>query len=744
MPSLAVRLATLMVAWTLAIPLADALPLDDDDAPRARATVATGAIRIDGTLDDPGWRGAIWTEGFITRKPALGAKPPVRTRFAVVYDRSFLYVAVDCGEPDPAAIVARSTTRDSFAIFSDDAISLKLDPHHDQRTTVGLVLNPVGARLDYRGVNETSMRREWDAVWLGAAQRVAHGWGAEFRIAWSVLGVDPDDPPAAIGLNFSRDHASRNATYDWALMPPPYSPITASRYGHLVGLEQLAGLADEATSTSGDGDRDRGFQLRPWVLGEAARASGQNEARADLGLDLFVQRGRWRTQVTLNTDFAQADVDDTVANLGRFSLQMPEKRDFFLRDMERFAFGDGESFSAFYSRRIGLDAGSRIPIAGGLKIIGDTGNGLRLGAMDVVTLAAAGQPPTSHTVLRGQVELAGGSNLGAIVTHRQSVERLGDANTVVGVDGAWRGGRQPMLVQAFAAVSRTGGAAGRATQDLGAATGSDTQGGDVGGTAGVSANWRGRLVRPAFGWTWTSSGMRSDLGFVRRVGVHEGSAELVVEPRLSRFGLERLRLEASSGVVLDAESFSRLDTNAAVGFDLVWNAGWLVGAEVERLQETVQADFDAAGLAIPAGAYGMTRWLAGFETPSVRAASLWLDVEGRDYYGGDAHQLTGGVTLRPGTWLRLEARGTLARLRRLGAEAIVAVVNARASIGFSPDLNVDLYSGYDRRAARTPWLARLRWTWRRGSDVFFVVQGNVQRGGPLDVAGLCKLTWAWP
>ncbi|MEY3013100.1 MAG: hypothetical protein RIT45_1835 [Pseudomonadota bacterium] len=726
---------------------AHAYGFDDAEAPRARAVVRRGPIVIDGRLDDPGWQDAPWHAGFTERKPGLGAAPPVETRFRVAFDRSFLYVAVFCGEPDPSKLVARSTTRDSFAIFNDDAISIKLDPLHDQRTTVGLVLNPVGARLDYRGVNERSMRREWDAIWTGAAQRVPGGWGAEFRVAWSVLGIDPDSAPPVLGLNFSRDHASRNATYDWALMPPPYTPITASRYGHLEGLEALAGLPAEVSATQQDGARDRGLLVLPWGLGGWNSAG---EGRADGGIDVFAQRGRWRGQVTVNTDFAQADVDDAIVNLGRFSLRMPEKRDFFLRDMERFGFGDADGASAFYSRRIGLDAGRVVPILGGLKVTGDVGDRVRLAALDVATqsvTARDGQsalPAANATVLRGQVELGGGSNVGAIVTHRQSLQALRDANTVVGVDGALRGGRSPLLIEAFAMASHRGSDASRGTRDVGATAGSEAEGERFGGAAGVRATWRGRLVRPGLRYAWTGQGMRADLGFLPRVGVHETDAELVVEPRFQSYGLERLRLEAAGGAVLAEADGRLLDRNVSAGFDLVWNAGWLVGAEVERLSETVQTPVELIDVVVPTGVYPMNRWLIGFETPGVRAVSGWLDLEGRDLYGGQATIATCGLTLRPGTWLRLEAGGTLGRLTIADHRAWVGLVNARASIGFSPDLNLDLYGGYDHADHRVPWMARLRWTWRRGSDLFAVLQGQSTVDGATSWTALAKVTWALP
>ncbi len=92
----------------------------------------------------------------------------------------------------------------------------------------------------------------------------------------------------------------------------------------------------------------------------------------------------------------------------------------------------------------------------------------------------------------------------------------------------------------------------------------------------------------------------------------------------------------------------------------------------------------------------------------------------------------------------MEASGTFGRLAISGHRAWVALANARASIGFSPDLNLDLYGGYDHAGHRVPWMARLRWTWRRGSDVFAVMQGQSTVGGGTDWTGLLKATWALP
>ena len=152
-PLVSIALAAFVLA-VLGVPSAHALPQADQQAPRARAAPLRGPPpTVDGRLDEPAWQSATAYSGFVERKPGLGATPPVATTFRILYDADALYVGVFCAEPDPTAITARTTTRDAWAIFADDAISLKLDPLHDERTTIGFVLNPAGARMDYRGVN---------------------------------------------------------------------------------------------------------------------------------------------------------------------------------------------------------------------------------------------------------------------------------------------------------------------------------------------------------------------------------------------------------------------------------------------------------------------------------------------------------------------------------------------------------------------------------------------------------------
>lgn len=59
--------------------------------------------------------------------------------------------------------------------------------------------------------------------------------------------------------------------------------------------------------------------------------------------------------LTINTDFAQADVDQAVNNLTRFNVFFPEKRQFFLENSGVYAGANDGDVVPFFSRTIGLE-----------------------------------------------------------------------------------------------------------------------------------------------------------------------------------------------------------------------------------------------------------------------------------------------------------------------------------------------------------------------------------------------------
>ena len=105
------------------------------------------------------------------------------------------------------------------------------------------------------------------------------------------------------------------------------------------------------------------------------KTMNQNEAfKREIGLDAKIGLGSNAiADITLNTDFAQVEVDDQQVNLSRFNLFFPEKRLFFQERASLFDFNFGAFDKVFYSRQIGIINGQQTRIYGGLRTVAKFG-----------------------------------------------------------------------------------------------------------------------------------------------------------------------------------------------------------------------------------------------------------------------------------------------------------------------------------------------------------------------------------
>ena len=710
-----------------------------DQRPSLNAQWTEKAPLIDGVLDDEAWATAPVSSGFVERKPTLRATPPDATELRVLFDAEALYIGLRCHDAQADKIIANVKTRDTTAMFADDAISVKLDIKSDKRTTIGFAMNPAGARLDYLGINEGGFRLEFDVIWQGATSQDEGGWSAEFRLPWSSLELDPSEAPARVGLNISRDHPRRNATYDWSIMPPPFTPVSASLYGDLLGLDELS----RRLEASGEGPG----VLKDWHVtayglgGFRHEAADEDATQATLydpiyngGLDATFDFGRAKIDLTLNTDFAQVDLDNRIVNLGRFGLFLPEKRDFFLSNMALFQFGFGGSYQLLHTRRIGLHAGEEVPIIEGLKLSARATESLQMSLLHVTSLETEELPTTSHGVFRAQYELGGGSNIGVMVTHRQSMSELSDHNLVVGLDGAWRGSGTPMLVESFAALSL------------------DSEGGEasaesMGALVGAKAVWRGELVRPELTYLYVHPDFQADLGFIRRRAIQSLQGQFLVEPRPAQMGLEKMQLYVNAHLVGDESFTSLLDWSTGAGVRLFGASGYSGKLQVGFGAESVDEAFDVGMKTIAPGRYESLKLHLSMTTPSNAPLRGSPFVEIGDYYGGSITTAGLGLDFRPMQALRFsgEFRYDHASFDE-GGDFDSIVINGAANADFMTDLGLKVQVGWSHLDSRVQLQTRLRWTYLPGSDVFLVYQADLDT--ELDTLAFqslqLKLTFRYP
>src|SRR5437868_10566161 len=173
---------------TASQPSTAAAPAPVPGQPRImRASRLTGAISIDGKLDEPAWATATPSSDFTQSYPKVGAKPTDPTEVRVLYDDAALYVGVRMFDSRPDSIAAQLARRDASGIYSD-WVHVMVDSYRDRRTSFRFSVNPRGVQKDVLEFDDRNGEDvNWDAVWRVATSIDSAGWTAEYRIPFSQL-----------------------------------------------------------------------------------------------------------------------------------------------------------------------------------------------------------------------------------------------------------------------------------------------------------------------------------------------------------------------------------------------------------------------------------------------------------------------------------------------------------------------------------------------------------------------------
>ncbi len=321
--SLVLLIAALWAQATVAV-------VAQETPPSLRTGTLTSGIAIDGRLTESAWDSAEATDAFRQTDPSEGALPTARTIVRVLADTRALVIGVVCDEPDPSGIVSFSVRRDAD-LNSEDHIRVVLGPFADGRSGYVFAVNPSGSRYDALiNPGGESENPEWDGIWEAAATRLPSGWSVEIRIPVQTLAFKR-------GLhewqfNAQRRIQRRLETDRWASPARQYHLTQTSRAGLLTELP--------------DFDLGLGLSVRPAVTTGGGIQAPSAPLTRDFqpSLDVTQRAGaNVLVSATVNTDFAETEVDTRRTNLTRFPLFFPEKRTFFLESADIFEYGLGRS-----------------------------------------------------------------------------------------------------------------------------------------------------------------------------------------------------------------------------------------------------------------------------------------------------------------------------------------------------------------------------------------------------------------
>ena len=686
-----------------------------------RAIRLLAGIRVDGQLDEPVYETVPPVSDFIQQLPDEGAPATERTEAWVMFDDENFYVAGRCWDSaPPSEWTATEMRRDAFNMLNNDLFGFLIDTFYDRRNALLFYANPAGGFVDQAITNEGNPNRDWNPVWDVKTGRFDGGWTIEMVVPFKSLRYRPDRDQVW-GIQIRRTVIRKN---EWAYLT--LIPISAAGFGGRGGVFRVSAagtLVGLETPPAG-----HNLEVKPYAIGgmtsDVNAPPDQGARHGGLGVDLKYGITRNLTaDFTVNTDFAQVEVDEQQVNLTRFNLFFPEKREFFLEgrgifDFARGSFrtarslrqgsvlGTGDAPTLFYSRRIGLEDRQVVPILGGGRLTGKVG-AFDVGALNIQTddEMVSGTPGTNFTVLRVKRDLLRRSSIGALLTSRSvSLDGAG-SNQAYGADANFSFFDSVNFLGYYAR-TRTTGVTGRdASYQARFDYGADRYGFELDHL----------LVEDNF---------RPDMGFLRRDNFRRTSASGRFSPRPQSIeSVRQLVLEASLDRFLTADTGWLETRQQQVALQTELENSDQFGVRLSDSHELLQQPFrpSGGGVTIPVGDYDFTDVRLTYALGPQRLLNGRVEVATGGYFDGKLTSIDlsrGRVDLS--SRLSVEPSFSFNWIDLPGGSFRTDLARGRLNYTFSPRMFVSGLFQYNSTSRTLGTNLRLRWEYSPGSELFVV------------------------
>jgi uncharacterized protein DUF5916/cellulose/xylan binding protein with CBM9 domain len=654
---------------------------------------------LDGGLSDSAWGRAAVIDDLHQYDPVDHGMPTERTAIYLVYDDDNLYVGARMYDSEPQRITARQMVLGQ-EMEGDDSIGIYLDPFNSQRTGYVFQVNPNGNRVDGVFETPTEINRDWDGIWYADARIDEAGWTAELVIPFKTLSFDPSEPNW--GFTVERTIGRKREQIAWVSFDRQVSPGAFGSITSLTGLRQ-----------------GKGIDVVPSIVMSNARGATTrlDETEGDGSLDIFYKVSPFLTGVlTFNTDFSATEVDDRQINLTRFPLFLPEKRDFFLQDVDIFSFGGlSENGIPFFSRRIGFgDGGVPVDIDVGAKLTGRVGR-WNVGVLDIQQGESAGLHGTNLFVGRVAANVLRESSVGMIITNGNPSEDLG--NSLAGVDFRYRNTSLP---------------SGHTLEGVSWYQRSDTQ-----GIADEQKAWGLGLALPnsegfegEFAYEHIEENFNPALGFVNRSNVNRTDVGLGYLWRPDHRWIRTL------GTSWGLENFDRISgglESRSLFFELAeveTNSGEEFAAQLNKDREVLREPFEISdGITIAPGDYEFTRYSIEFEGSSERVFAPSMEIEKGEFFDGDILTVVAGLEWRPSRSFFLGVGYDYNDVELPGGDFVTRLVRVEATYAFNIKWSWVNLLQYDNESQSVGINSRVRWNPEAGQDLYIVLNHGLFASG---------------
>ena len=683
-------------------------------------------ITLDGRLDEPFWSRAVPAGHFIQIDPDNGQPATERTEVRIVFDSDSLYLGVICFDSQPDAWIGHQMRRDAL-IGSDDRFMCAIDTFLDGRTGYFFEMNPSGLMGDVL-LGANGFNREWNGIWDARVRRSAIGWTIEIELPFRTLNFDPDNENW--GINFQRTLRRKNEESIWTGWARNQGIRRMSNTGLLSGIRGAS--------------QGHGLDIKPYGVVTAQASPGRGDAAmrgdASAGIDVFYNpTPLLRANVTVNTDFAQTEVDQRQVNLTRFSLFFPERRDFFLDGATSLDFasdvgttrgafflnfirGSGaqravgeERVIPFFSRRIGLSAdGTSQKIDVGTKLTGQIGR-QDVGFLHVRTGEERGFLSEDFTVGRVKRRIFSQSYIGAIYTRRAARADAGDtadADQTVGVDmflstSRFRGSENLGVNAWFLRTARADVPAGNSA-------------------FGVMLDYPNDLWLSRVKVSEVQENFAPAVGFVRRSGYRRYAPELQFSPRPDRPNVRQLAFLGQLDLYTDLRNELLSREIRLTPFSIDFQTQDALAVSLSRQRERLDAPFDISDeVTLPVGGtYDFTRYRLLFQSANRRKVTVDAMFEAGGFFSGTRTEQVVELSVRPRPGLILAVTAERNGVDLPEGHVTTRLYRVNAETPFSPFIALAHNIQYDSQSQVLGWQSRFRWIIMPGSDLYVVYTHN--------------------
>ncbi len=683
--------------------------------PTVKAQRANGSIKIDGKLVETDWINAEIVDDFFKMEPRQGEDYVYNTWVKVLFDHKNLYVGAFCEDSLGKAGVRVQDLRRDFNRGENDMFFVQLDPQNLKQYCVSFQTTPYGNQRDLQNFNDNNTDNDWNALWSVRTHRTDSGYYAEFAIPFKSIRYEEVAPGSlpTWGITFSRLARRDYEQTVFPAIPQSFSPYRMTYAAQLKGLE----LPEPSANV----------RVEPYFLyqydrvenGEGKTSKGDIKLGGDLK---WAINPRTVLDLTINTDFAQADVDRAVNNLERFTIFFPERRQFFLENSGIWAAANNRAIVPFFSRTIGLqgnfnavpakiDAGARYTMRNKDRTVA----GLYIHQAETDNSAGA-----NFMVGRYLQNYRKENNVGVMFTHRldERSNELGKAtshNTTITLDGAIRP-KDEITVQYMLSGSRD-----NSNDSLGIAGRFFT---------GYTTN------KFYMGWqtNFVSENYNPDMGFVFQKNViwHNPGGYFIWRPKKIPW-IRRFDPGAFFNFYHDFKNPGKFQQGNIYLFPvyLFFTNGGFIQYAIFPTWQNINFNFAPLGINIAQDRYYYTRHQVNFYTDRSAKLSVSGSVNWGSFYNGRRTTIKGGFRFAPIPHAALTVDYEYNDLNRLGEqseylETHLTTVGARFAL--NPRIQLSTFYQYNTFDDRGRWNIRVSWEYRPLSFVYLVFNDTTVDG----------------